>query len=81
MRRFSPPDRLVTGLSPGGQRSASIAISSWLSRVQPSTGVDLLLELAHLGAQLCRKSASGSHISALISLKRSTMSATGGLRP
>ena len=37
MRRFSPPDRLSTGQSDGGQRKASIATSSWLSSVQPST--------------------------------------------
>ena len=37
MRRFSPPERFSTDQSDGGQRSASIATSSWLSSVQPST--------------------------------------------
>ena len=34
-RRRSPPDSLVTSASPGGKRSASIAISSVRSRSQP----------------------------------------------
>ena len=35
-RRRSPPERVFTGWSCGGQRSASIAISSWLSMVHAS---------------------------------------------
>jgi hypothetical protein len=33
-RRFSPPDRFLTPQSPGGQRSASMATSTRLSRSQ-----------------------------------------------
>jgi hypothetical protein len=33
-RRFSPPERLSTEASSGGQRSASMATSIWLSRSQ-----------------------------------------------
>ena len=33
-RRFSPPERVVTSVSPGGSRSASMAISSLRSRSQ-----------------------------------------------
>ena len=40
-RRFSPPDRLVTRRSSGGQRSASIAISTLRSRLQASAAAIL----------------------------------------
>ena len=36
-RRFSPPERTLTGVSPGGQRRASIAISSRESMSQASS--------------------------------------------
>ena len=77
IRRFSPPDRLSTDQSPGGQRSASIATSSWLSSVQPSTASILLLELAHLLHQGVEVGVvlGIAHL-AEIALKRSTMSAT-----
>ena len=51
-RRRSPPERWVTGSSGGGQRSASIACSSWESMSHASACVELLLELAHLLHQL-----------------------------
>ncbi len=42
---------VVDRASPGGQRSASIAISSWLSSVQPSTASIFSCKFAHLGHQ------------------------------
>ena len=44
-RRFSPPDRLATGLSPGGQRRASIANLDRAFQIPGIGGVDLLLQL------------------------------------
>jgi hypothetical protein len=48
----SPPDSLSTSASPGGQRSASIAISTVRSSLPAVGGVDLLLQLRLLGQQV-----------------------------
>jgi hypothetical protein len=49
-RRFSPPESVVTSASSGGQRSASMAISTLRSTVPRVGGVDLVLERGLLGA-------------------------------
>ena len=48
-RRRSPPESVVTSESPGGQRSASMAISSGALDLPAVAGVDLLLQLGLLG--------------------------------
>ena len=53
-RRFSPPDSFVTSASPGGQRSASSACSTWVSRSHRLLRVDLVLQLGHLVGGLVR---------------------------
>ena len=70
-RRRSPPESLVTGSSPGGVRSASIACSSCESRSQPSAASISSCRVP-ISASRASKSASGSAISAEISLKRSS---------
>ena len=69
---------IVDRASPGGQRSASIAISSWLSSVQPSTA-SIFSWSSPISAISASKSASSADrpSSREIALKRSTMSATG----
>ena len=75
-RRFSPPDRLSTAASPGGQRSASIAISSWLSSVQPSTA-SIFSCSSPISAISASKSSPGRPFAREMALNRSIMSAIG----
>ena len=77
-RRFSPPDRLSTGASPGGQRKRVHRDLELVVERPAVDRVDLLLQLAHLGHQRVEIGiAGGSAICAQIALKRSIMSATG----
>ena len=51
-RRRSPPDSVVTSASPGGQRRASMAISTLRSRFQASAAAILSSSVGLLGADL-----------------------------
>ena len=78
-RRRSPPDRWVTGSSPGGQRSASIACSMRLSSSQPSA-CSIFSISSPCSASSASKSASGSPIAAETSSKRASVAAQLGDR-
>ena len=51
-RRRSPPDSVVTSASPGGRRSASMAISVVRVEVPGAGGLDLGLQVGLAGAEL-----------------------------
>ena len=70
-RRRSPPESVATSASPGGQRSASIAISTVRSRSQPlATSMASCTRLCSAKTFSISSSSSGSPSLALISSKR-----------
>ena len=71
-RRRSPPESTDTSASDGGQRNASIACSSWLSRSH-ALRWSILSCSVPISAIKESKSASGSAISAETSLNRASM--------
>ena len=75
-RRFSPPERMPQSVSPGGQRSASIAISSFESRSQAPAASSLSCTLPWRSISLSM-SASGSPKALLISSNSLSRSMTG----
>ncbi len=75
-RRRSPPDSVSTEASPGGHRSASIAISTLRSRFQASAAA-IRSSSSACSAPIFSKSASGSPQAAITSSYRSRMSRTG----
>ena len=75
-RRFSPPEQMPTSVSPGGQRSASMAISSFESRSQAPAASSLSCTLACRSMSLSM-SAFGSAKASLISSNSLSRSMTG----
>ena len=70
-RRRSPPESVATSASPGGRRSASMAISNVRSRSQ-APAASILACRSACSASSASMSASGSPKAAQTSLKRST---------